>query len=521
VTQKSIGFTDIDLTLPKKRGKLSGNLVIDTTSTNFDMSGDLEFENISTKWTYAWKKGLSLPFNKLNGRLKNFRITNKDLKFDINGYSLIKNNQKLFLNGNFKIVFDSAFMSYSNFKININDSSIDLKNFNYNVSNDALNFAINALDVDFNDIKNFVPKIPNKIFGKIKGKISFINKKTNANLSISNAGYGNKKRVFSNINGNFTIKDNYFRIEKLPFKFYDQPATISAAATHKSYKDIVANLYVKEFIIPDRPKKKSDKPVKIDPKIKYDTPEINLPLFIKGRIEIEKLKFKDSVFNDVFVSYNLTKNRLNIPQISTRYFDTHFVGSGQTELLNKSTNININFKFNDLRVQKFAAYTKDKTPRFFGNAAGKLNFNFSLKKNRRLLDSIKGNAQFKIDQGKLVNTGIQNGLGIWLDPLKHKLKDLEFDTIYGNINVDGSKYNVNSFVFNSPNIRLAMNGFFTKGLKGDLKINLEFNKYFVQDLPKLATISILQKYKKGKWYVFPFSDKGEDITDSKNIKLLD
>jgi hypothetical protein len=56
-------------------------------------------------------------------------------------------------------------------------------------------------------------------------------------------------------------------------------------------------------------------------------------------------------------------------------------------------------------------------------------------------------------------------------------------------------------------------------LQGDLKIDLQFNRNFIIDLPNPAFIQ-LAKYKKGGWYSIPFEVRGKDITDSKNMRRL-
>jgi hypothetical protein len=50
----------------------------------------------------------------------------------------------------------------------------------------------------------------------------------------------------------------------------------------------------------------------------------------------------------------------------------------------------------------------------------------------------------------------------------------------------------------------------------NLKMNLEFNEYFIQDLPAAFRMAI-RKLLNGKWYIIPFTMNG-DISNSKNIK---
>lgn len=516
-----ISIQNILVNLPKKRGIVTGELLLDLLAPEFVLKGNLKLNNVLTKWTYTWADNLSLPFKQFNGKLNNFHITPNYLEFNVDGKTTIENNDIINLSGYSKIKFRPIELLYSNLEANIRDSSAFLKTFKINLQTKDISFNFDSLDIDFSDIKGIVKEIPKKLTGKVSGSLSLKDKKVNGKLKISNTGYGLEDKIISNINGDILINNNYFRIEKLPFKFYGQNAQLSAASTYKSYKDIVANLTIKEFTLPER-KIQSTTNVDDSKQLNYESTELNIPLFVKGRIDIGKLNIdKDISFSDIMLSYNFTKNKLNIPQLRTNFLDSTFIGSGNATALKNKTNINCNIRFNDLKVQKLSKFADDNIPKFFGNANGKVDLSFDLEKDKKILESIKGNAQFRIDNGKVSNTGIQNGLGIWLEPLKHKLQDLEFDVIYGNFSVAGLTYNINSFVFNSPNIRLALNGFFKKSLEGDLKINLEFNKSFIQDLPKLATLPLLRDFKKGKWYTFTFRDKGDDITDSKNIKRID
>jgi len=99
--------------------------------------------------------------------------------------------------------------------------------------------------------------------------------------------------------------------------------------------------------------------------------------------------------------------------------------------------------------------------------------------------------------------------------------DLEFNKIYGNIEINGPKYTVNSFIFNSQNIRFNIKGVFTDQLVADpISINMEFSKYFIQDIARpLVVASGYNKYLRGDWYYIPFQVNG-DLTDSRNIKKL-
>ena len=171
--------------------------------------------------------------------------------------------------------------------------------------------------------------------------------------------------------------------------------------------------------------------------------------------------------------------------------------------------------FNGIKVQKVAALSTKFKNRIYGVAKGNTNLKFLL--NENFINTLKGKIIINIDNGKFVNTGVQNGLGVWLSELKYKLRDLEFRKIYGNIDVSGINYYINSFVLNSKDIRLKINGNINNNLiSKKMNINLEFTKNFIQDLPTAAVAISLRKNLQGSWYIIPFIVNG-DITKSKNI----
>jgi len=156
---------------------------------------------------------------------------------------------------------------------------------------------------------------------------------------------------------------------------------------------------------------------------------------------------------------------------------------------------------------------ENRTGRIFGNAKarGNLRFNPFL---QNIEDSLQGKCDFQISNGKIANTGIQDQLGIFLDPLKYKLKDLEFNTISGSITISGKSYRFNPLVFTSPDIRLMAEGSVTNKDTLDSKITLEFDNTFIQDLTNPAAMLALNRYKKGKWYTRHFAIKG-NISEGK------
>ena len=176
----------------------------------------------------------------------------------------------------------------------------------------------------------------------------------------------------------------------------------------------------------------------------------------------------------------------------------------------------LNFK--NIKIQDFPFQNQELKSRFFGFADG--NATLAILPGKNPEDTIKGKVVFNISKGKVVNTGVQNGLILFLAELRYKLRDLEFNKIYGNIDLDTGKYNINSFIFNSEDIRLSINGVLDSNLHADnMQMKLEFNNHFIKDIPRPA-VAVLNRYQSGRWYIMPFVIKG-DITNSKNISLTD
>jgi len=224
-------------------------------------------------------------------------------------------------------------------------------------------------------------------------------------------------------------------------------------------------------------------------------------------------------FGKTTAGYTLARKRLQVGPIQTEFMGGEIRGRGTIDFNSPVTPVDCTVAFERLRVQNISRMSERFKDRMFGLASGNAEIGFSLSENIDVRKSFRGKMEFTIDRGKLVDTGIQNGLGILLSDLKYKLKDLEFSKIYGNFTIAGSDYQINSFLFSAPDIRLRLDGHINNELEGDLKIDLEFTRQFIQDLPNPVLLQ-LNKYKRDRWYVIPFQSKGKDVTDSKNIVRL-
>jgi hypothetical protein len=240
-----------------------------------------------------------------------------------------------------------------------------------------------------------------------------------------------------------------------------------------------------------------------------------IPLNITAQIDMGSVRYDKLNFGETHVNCTIGGRNIAIQRFSTAFMQGEIFGDGNISFTESGPMASSNVTFNHLIIQDIASITENFKNRMYGFAYG--NGQISAPLSGDILSSAKGNFEFRVDRGKIVNTGIQNGLGVWLSELKYKLTDLEFNTIYGNVTIDRDNYIINSFVFNSENIRLKIQGPINRELEtSKLDITLEFSSPFIQDVPTIA-IS-LRNRKKGSWYVIPFTASGK-ITEGRNIRM--
>ena len=255
---------------------------------------------------------------------------------------------------------------------------------------------------------------------------------------------------------------------------------------------------------------------------------------ISGLAEIENLDIDEYNLSNFYLNYSFVNGILNLNRINCKFSGGNIDANGFLDIKSNIPYVDLKLNFSDVKVQDVTKYNNDLAGRFFGTAKGNANIEFRIEKGKSLFESLKAKMEIEVDKGKLVNTGMQEGLSVYLSELKYKLKDIEFNKIYGNFSILENNCYINSMLFNSPDVRLKVNGYFIfpegdgKKYPGDLKYMLEFNDYFIQDIPNLPQAQLIGKLlkipalkKEGDWYIMSFKDKGDDITNSKNIKPLE
>ncbi len=527
-----LSIADCEIVLPDERGVISSDkVIISLPKNNFEVAGDYRLKNCSLLWVYKWADNLSLPYTNFTGNVKNLRISKDFVEGYADGKSVLTNSMILNAFGQCRVDINKETVSLLNINSEILKSKFFINeillSFSSKIKDPLLRFNISDIDANINDIKGILTFLPNNlfsgIFGGLAGSLSYENKNYNGSLNLKNVAYRSDEKDIIRINSEISIKNNIIYKEKAPVLIFDQPCLVSVSTSGNNFQKVILNIYAAEFKYLFKKDKNAGKSFS-RLKIKSD---------ITGRIECDNFDVNKYNFSNVVVNYSFIEGKLNLNQAVSNFMGGAVKGNGYIDLSGENPYIDLLFNFNDIKIQNIANLKEELSGRFFGVAKGNANIEFGIGKDSSIFDSLKGKIEFNVDKGKLVDTGVQKGLGIWLSELKYKLSNIEFSKIYGNLNVIGNNIYVNSMLFNAPDIRIKMDGYFVKPesnsvkVPGELKIDLEFNDFFIQDIPNLPQAQFITKLlkvpalkKKGDWYTMSFRDKGDDITDSKNIKPL-
>jgi len=509
-----ISIPDAKVMLPEKRGIVKADIAVSTEK--LEITGDARLEKCSIPWTYRWGTNVQLPFLSFAGDVKKLIITKRVVKGQISGRSQLRGGKTLTANGFCKVDIPGEMVYLSNITGSIQSSKLIMKEILISSNGDIARFHISTMDVHLTEITPYLPVVPKNTFGNVSGNLKYVNNRYSGVLELKGAGYNREKKLISDVNCSLDIKNGVFKKENIEASVFQQPFRLSIASTDGAFNRFYINLNAKRFTM--KPKEGS---------ASADLPETiplaeSTPLVVTGNIIIEEFLFDAIPVKKLKVNYSFNDNQLAVNRFDCNLWGGSVTGRGQVELSRKSPNVQFSIQFNGIKVQDIGALNERLKNRAFGNASGRAEGSFSLGDDFNIYKSMKGSMEFSIDRGKLVNTGLQHGLSIWLSELRYKLKDIEFNKIYGNFKISGNTYLINSFIFNAPDIQLKLDGYITyddKQLTGDLPIILlMFNDTFIKDIPNPARLG-LQNRKKGRWYEIPFKQKG-DITDPKSFTML-
>jgi hypothetical protein len=377
-------------------------------------------------------------------------------------------------------------------------------------------FEVKNASADISHIRALLSAIPDRLYGFVRGDLMYDRKMFTGNLALKNAGFDYENKLVSGIDTDLVITGNRFRKTDIPLTVLGNRCSASVASTDDSMKNNFHQCQGKHLCHRTRPFSGKRAEAGAHPRLRPRQWRFHpVPVNITAQIDMGSVRYDKLNFGETHVNCTLAGRNITIQRFSTAFMQGEIFGDGNISFTESGPMASSSVTFNHLIVQDIASITENFKNRMYGFAYGSGQISAPLSGD--ILSSAKGNFEFRVDRGKIVNTGIQNGLGVWLSELKYKLTDLEFNTIYGNVTIDRDNYIINSFVFNSENIRLKIQGPLNRELEtSKLDITLEFSSPFIQDVPTIA-IS-LQNRKKGSWYIIPFIASGK-ITEGRNIRM--
>ncbi|HOT44514.1 MAG TPA: AsmA family protein [Spirochaetota bacterium] len=505
--RKNVEISDCSVRLPQGRGSLQPELDIETGTGDFKISGAVKLENASLLWVYRWGKDVRLPYNVVNGTVKNLVITKTHVQGDVIATSTLLTAKKLISAAGFcRVDIPGRTVFIGRTQGGIDKSSFYIDNLLFTFDGNLIRFGFRNINSAVQDAAAVLRFLPAKLFGRVEGDLNYSGGLYNGNLRLTNCGYDPESGLVSDLHASLSITDNRFKQTGIPFKFYGNSCSLSIASTDASFSKLFINVGAETIVIDPEKNRFS----------RGDAP-ISIPKEISGIVNVGQLKYGRYRVSNIQLQYQLAGSTAGIPGFQFNFAEGTVSGSGAITMGQGAPRASLSLNFGRIMTQK-AIDTNDKIRnRIFGVANGTSKFDFEL--SDKILETARGNIEFTIDSGKLVDTGIQNGLGLLLSELKYKLRDLEFNKIYGNMDIKGTTYLVNSFIFNSNNVRLKITGVFNdKLVASPLNITLEFTRAFIQDLPGLITIG-LNKYLRGEWYIMPFTMSG-DMMNGSNVRRV-
>jgi hypothetical protein len=503
-----------EIILPENRGVIKPDVDL-LSGDKFKITGKADLEKCSLQWVYRFADNdPGLPFETVTAEVENLEITTEHIKGHAKGFSTLKKTEKkAVVDGWCRVDIKTLLVSIYDVKGTIDRTGFNLDSLVISGKRGSLvSFKASKADALIPDLRILLDFLPRGLYGGVKGSLSFDGKKYNGRLDLSECGLITENEIFSGLSTEIVINNNEFKKENIPVKISGHPCTISIATTGKEFNSFYIFIQSSSINLNEIINRQSSSSSE-----KFKSAKEN-DIFINGKIVINEITYDNIKFRNTNIDFDYSGSTIRINKISTSSLSGTITGNGQVSLSGSGPVINTTLNFRNIKIQDFPFQNQELKSRFFGLADG--NASLSIIPGKNPEETIKGKIVFNISKGKVVNTGVQNGLILFLAELRYKLRDLEFNKIYGNIDLDTGRYNINSFIFNSEDIRLSLNGVLDSNLHAkNMQMKLEFNNHFIKDIPRPA-VAVLNKYQSGRWYVMPFVIKG-DITNSKNINLAE
>jgi len=513
--RKIFEIIDSKIELPLNRGTLSPELNIDIAD-EFIIRGKVKLESASLLWVYKFPDNdPKLPFEIVNGQIDDFEITKSHVKGNVRATSTLKNTKSLLsADGACIVELSSRTVLLSGIKGKLNTSSVNVDNMVISTRPGGIKkFNFSNILFQLGDIRYLLSSLPSGLSGLVKGSFSYDGTMYSGKIDASDISYKDKIELLSGLSTTLEINNNIVKKENIPATILGSRSVISIATTDNKFKNFYVYINSEKLNINNINFSGNNNSTSE----KVTNEKIKIPFNIAGKINIRELIYDDLIFKNTRANISASGNSIKINNADTEILNGSISGVGTIDLSGIYPSVQTSLRFNNIKIHDIKFKNENISNRLFGFAEGTANLNLTVKENTA--ETIKGNATFTVTKGKVVNTGVQDGLIVFLSELRYKLKDLEFNKIYGNIDIAGSNFNINSFIFNSEDLRLSMNGRIDKDLNAhDMDMKLEFNNHFIKDVPRPA-LAVFNQYASGKWYVIPFSLNGS-ITESKNMKML-
>lgn len=514
-----IEASDLSIILPSERGALECNLDLTIPEDkNFSIEGEVDIKNCELTWLYKLGNNVHQPYKYVTGKASSVKINKEFVGSHFEGGGILLNGKKITASGDWMLNHKIETLSITNTHGKIGSTDAQLKEIFVDIKNGSLiRLSVSECEGDYTDVIPFIPNAPTFVYGKFKGNLSITGRSVTADMSLINAGIKGNNSPVSDLSCHVQMNNNSFKLQDIPVKIMNNPGKISIATLDNNFSKFVLNASFNDFIINQKNSAQKDADASDDKQMK-----INIPIDVKGKIDVASLSYDKYRVNNIALNYMIAKNILIINSLQCQFLGSAIESRGNINFNTTPPYVNCAFSFENLKMQNLAEINDKIKNRFFGTGSGRGQLESPLTMKGSMTDKMKFKLDFSIDNGKLVDTGMQQSLGIWLDQLKFKLKDLEFKKIYGNINGVNNNFYINQFIFNSNDIRLKLDGYVGNDKSHDVNISLEFDKNFIQDIPNVARLlPIVNKHQRGEWYIIPFKFKGLNYTEWKNLKLVD
>ncbi|MBN2160189.1 MAG: AsmA family protein, partial [Spirochaetes bacterium] len=190
-----IMIEDCVIHLPENRGTLRPELEI-TTSGGFKINGSVDIDSTSLLWVYRWGRNLTLPYNIINGSVRNLVITKEGVKGDVNATSTLLNTRKILRADGFcHVDIPGRTVFIGRAAGGVDRSSFYVESLHFTFDGKLIGFDIKKVNASVEDVAPLLKFIPVKLFGNVKGDLSCSKGMYNGALALDGFGYDRDLKI--------------------------------------------------------------------------------------------------------------------------------------------------------------------------------------------------------------------------------------------------------------------------------------------------------------------------------------